>query len=101
MQCKQLDLDRRFKVAFRNARAEVAVMTIPPGDAEGDSQNKHEKADQWLFVVSGEGTAIVEGKPQPLKPGTLLLIERGERHEVRNDGDEPLRTLNFYAPPEY
>ncbi|HJU07989.1 MAG TPA: cupin domain-containing protein [Rhodanobacteraceae bacterium] len=101
MQCKQLDLDQRFKVAFRNARAEAAVMTIPPGDAEGDPQNKHEDADQWLFVVAGRGTAIVEGKPQPLKPGTLLLIEQGERHEVRNDGDEPLRTLNFYAPPEY
>ena len=101
MQCKQLDLDQRFKVAFGNARAEAAVMTIPPGDAEGDSQNKHEDADQWLFVLAGEGTAIVEGKPEALKPGTLLLIEQGERHEVRNDGDAPLRTLNFYAPPEY
>ena len=101
MQCKQLDLDQRFEIAFRNARAEAAVMTIPPGDAEGDSQNRHEDADQWLFVVEGEGNAIVEGRKQALKPGTLLLIERGERHEVRNDGDEPLRTLNFYVPPEY
>src|SRR5579885_3324286 len=98
MKCKQLDLDERFGVAFRNARAAAAVMTLPPGDAEGDAQNRHEDADQWLFVVAGEGAAIVEGKRQELKPGTLLLIERGERHEVRNDGRQPLRTLNFYVP---
>ncbi len=101
MQCTKLDFGEGFHVAIRNARAEAAVMTIPPGDSEGDAQNRHEDADQWLFVVEGEGTAIVEGKSQQLEPGTLLLIERGERHEVRNDGDEPLRTLNFYAPPEY
>jgi mannose-6-phosphate isomerase-like protein (cupin superfamily) len=101
MQCKELGFEEGFRVAIGNQRAQAAVMTIAPGDSEGDSQNKHEKADQWLFVVSGEGTAVVEGKPQPLKPGTLLLIECGERHEVRNDGKEPLRTLNFYAPPEY
>jgi mannose-6-phosphate isomerase-like protein (cupin superfamily) len=36
-----------------------------------------------------------------LKPGTLLVIERGERHEVGNNGDVPLKTLNFYYPPAF
>jgi hypothetical protein len=31
----------------------------------------------------------------------LLLIERGEAHEIRNTGDERLSTLNFYVPPVY
>jgi len=31
----------------------------------------------------------------------LLLIERGDRHEIRNTGTIPLTTLNFYAPPAY
>ena len=29
------------------------------------------------------------------------LIERGETHEIRNTGKEPLRTVNFYVPPAY
>ncbi|RYE65571.1 MAG: cupin domain-containing protein, partial [Rhizobiaceae bacterium] len=33
--------------------------------------------------------------------GSLLLIERGERHEIRNTGDAPLVTINFYTPPAY
>ena len=30
-----------------------------------------------------------------------MLIEAGDRHEVRAVGAEPLRTLNFYVPPAY
>jgi mannose-6-phosphate isomerase-like protein (cupin superfamily) len=29
------------------------------------------------------------------------LIERGDRHEIRNTGRQPLKTLNFYVPPAY
>jgi oxalate decarboxylase/phosphoglucose isomerase-like protein (cupin superfamily) len=36
-----------------------------------------------------------------LRAGTLLLIERGERHEIRNTGRALLRTLNWYVPPAY
>jgi mannose-6-phosphate isomerase-like protein (cupin superfamily) len=101
MECKALDFDEGFRVAFGNARAQGAVMTIAPGESEGDAQNRHADSDQWLYVVEGSGTAVVEGKPQPLRPGVLLLIEKGERHEVRNDGQQPLRSLNLYVPPEY
>lgn len=30
-----------------------------------------------------------------------MLIGRGERHEIRNTGGTPLKTLNFYVPPAY
>jgi len=101
MQKKSLRFGRGFRVALSNRRAEAAVMVIPPGGAEGDSRNRHRGADQWLFVVSGEGTALVEGRRYKLKPNTLIVVESGEQHEIRNDGRAPLRTLNFYAPPAY
>jgi hypothetical protein len=31
----------------------------------------------------------------------LVLIERGDRHEIRNTGPTVLRTLNIYLPPAY
>jgi mannose-6-phosphate isomerase-like protein (cupin superfamily) len=36
-----------------------------------------------------------------LKPGTVLLIEAGERHEIRNIGRALLKTISVYAPPAY
>jgi oxalate decarboxylase/phosphoglucose isomerase-like protein (cupin superfamily) len=41
--------------------------------------HRHRGADQWLFVLSGQG----------------------EAHQVRNTGRTLLRTLNFYVPPAY
>jgi mannose-6-phosphate isomerase-like protein (cupin superfamily) len=52
-------------------------------------------------VVAGTGEAVVNGETVPLQAGTLLLISRGDSHEVRNTGKEPLRTLNLYVPPAY
>ncbi|MCI0361957.1 MAG: cupin domain-containing protein [Planctomycetaceae bacterium] len=75
---------------------------LPPGKAEGGPDNRHRGADQWLFVVSGSGRATINGHRQALRAGTLLLIERGERHEIKNTSRRaPLVTINFYVPPAY
>lgn len=76
-------------------------MVIAPGDGEGGPDNRHRGADQWLFVVSGTGLAVVNGKRQMLKAGSLVLIERGTTHEIRNTGRTLLETLNIYVPPAY
>lgn len=101
MKKKTLRFGEGFRVMSGNARSEAAEMVIPPGDSEGDARNRHRGADQWLFVLEGTGLAIVEGRRCALKRNVLLLIEKGERHEVRNNGKVLLRTLNFYVPPAY
>ena len=101
MKRKQLRFGRGFRVAVTTRQAQAAEMVIAPGDAEGDRDNRHRGADQWLYVVSGTGTAVVNGRRLPLRPGTLLLIERRDRHEVKNTGRRELRTLNIYVPPAY
>ena len=101
MRKKQLRFGKGFRVIPGNRRSQAAEMVIPPGDAEGDPSNRHRGADQWIYIVSGKGTALVNGRRYALGPGTLMLIEHGERHEIRNSGRALLRTLNFYVPPAY
>jgi hypothetical protein len=55
----------------------------------------HEKSLTRL----SQGTCRLARRSVPLRAGALLLIERGERHEIRNVGTTMLRTLNLYAPP--
>ena len=76
-------------------------MVLAPGAAEGGADNRHRGADQWLFVVSGTGEAVVGGRRHRLRKGSILLIEKKERHQIRNTGRALLRTLNFYVPPAY
>ena len=101
MKRKQLRFGRGFRVAFGNKRAQAAEMVIAPGKAEGDRDNRHGGADQWLYILSGTGVATVNDKRYPLRAGTLMLIERGDRHEVRNTGRGLMKTLNIYVPPAY
>ena len=76
-------------------------MVLPPGESEGGSDNRHRGSDQWLFIVRGTGKATINGKRYPLKEGALVLIERGDTHQISNTGKKPLVTLNFYVPPAY
>lgn len=101
MKKKTLRFGRGFRTVFEVRRVQAAEMVIPPGGSEGGDDNRHRGADQWLFVVAGRGVATVEGTRVPLKPGMLLVIERGERHTVRNTGRGLLRTLNLYYPPAF
>lgn len=90
-----------FHVLIGNERSQAAEMTIAPGESEGGPDNRHRGADQWLFVISGSGLALVNGKRYRLSANKLLLIERGDRHEIRNTGTSMLRTINVYVPPAY
>jgi mannose-6-phosphate isomerase-like protein (cupin superfamily) len=101
MQRKQLKLSKGFRVALGNARGQAAEIVIAPKDAEGSPKNRHDGADQYLYVVSGTGKATINGRAYALKAGSLVLIERGDEHEIRNVGRGLLKTLNFYVPPAY
>jgi mannose-6-phosphate isomerase-like protein (cupin superfamily) len=101
MKRKLLRFGRGFRVALGSRRSQAAEMVLPPGKSEGDSRNRHRGADQWLYVISGTGRATVNRRRYALRAGTLLLIERGDEHEILNTGRGMLRTLNLYVPPAY
>ena len=101
MQHKRLRFGHGFRVVLGDEHAQAAQMTLGPGETEGGPGNHHRGADQWLFVVSGTGEVVVDGERLELRAGTLVLIGRGENHEIRNTGGDPLRTLNVYVPPAY
>ena len=101
MQHKHLQFGHGFRVVLGDKHSQAAQMTLGPGETEGGPENRHKGADQWLYVVRGRGEAVVNGKKQALREGKLLLIQRGDAHEIRNTGRGPLRTLNVYIPPAY
>jgi mannose-6-phosphate isomerase-like protein (cupin superfamily) len=90
-----------FKVLTGTSRSQVAEMVLGPKEKTGGPLNMHPESDQWLYVVSGKGKAVIEGKTTKFKKGDLLLIEARETHEIINESNKPLRTFSIYAPPEY
>jgi mannose-6-phosphate isomerase-like protein (cupin superfamily) len=91
-----------FKVLTRTRSTQAATMTLQPGQSSSDKpENEHPKSEQWLFVLSGTGRATVSRCTITIRANSLLLIEKGEPHQITNTGRRALATLNFYAPPAY
>jgi mannose-6-phosphate isomerase-like protein (cupin superfamily) len=90
-----------FKVLKSTRTAQAAMMVLQPGQSTGEPQNEHPHSEQWLFVVSGTGKALVKKRHVQLRGKSLLIIQKGEVHQITNSGRRPLVTLNFYAPPAY
>jgi mannose-6-phosphate isomerase-like protein (cupin superfamily) len=91
-----------FAPLIESRTIQSAMMALKPrGSSSDEPENEHAGAQQWLFVVSGSGRAIVSGRTVKLRDGSLLLIERGEMHQITNTGRGELVTINFYAPPAY
>ncbi len=96
----QIRPEKGFQVIAGTARSEAATMVLAPGSSTGGPENTHD-GDQWLYVLTGAGRATVAGRQLEVEAGSLLLIEAGEAHQIDNPGSSPLKTLNFYAPPEF
>ncbi|MFO7246185.1 MAG: cupin domain-containing protein [Thermaerobacter sp.] len=66
--------------------------------AEEDRFSSHD-CEELSYVISGSLRVWVEGHEVVLGPGDAMLTQPGERHWVKNEGDEPAVALFVLAPP--
>ena len=57
----------------------------------------HKIAEELYYVLSGHGTAILNGVPFPLKTGDFLRLPPGTTHGFITQ-DEPLVMLDIHSP---
>jgi mannose-6-phosphate isomerase-like protein (cupin superfamily) len=97
----------KFDVLAATRGIQAAMMTLAPGDTSDDEpSNEHPRSEQWVFVLSGTGEALIGKRRSHLRrlklaANSLLLIQKGELHQISNTGKRPLRTISFYSPPAY
>lgn len=95
-------IQKLFKPVLHSRSVQAAMMILKPGGESGEKvENEHPLAEQWLFVITSSGVARVGKRTIKLSAGSLLLIEKGEPHQIRSTGRSVMRTINFYSPPAY
>jgi len=67
---------------------------VEPGGYTPKHQHDYEHE---VFVVSGQGTVLLEGKLHPIRGGDTILVPANELHQftVSDDAKEPFRFLCF------
>jgi quercetin dioxygenase-like cupin family protein len=59
----------------------------------------HAAEEEVIYILSGQG-AILAGEQQArLQPGVAVYIPPGLAHQIRADGDEPLKLVTLFSPP--
>jgi quercetin dioxygenase-like cupin family protein len=70
-------------------------VTIAPH--QRTSVSYHRVAEEFYFVLAGNGTAILDGQERRLAAGDFLRLPPGTTHGFVT-GEEALEMLNFHTP---
>lgn len=87
------------RVLHTTDRSQVVLMTVPAGGEIGEET--HGDVEQILAFVEGEGEAVLAGKRRPVRPGDVVVVPAGTRHNFVAGGRGPLKLFTIYTPPEH
>lgn len=69
---------------------------VPPGG--GPPPHIQTREEEGFYVLEGEVVFRADGQSWVGTPGTFLHVPRGVPHQFKNESDEPVRMLIFFAP---
>lgn len=92
--------NNNWKLAFLTAKdAQVVFMNINPNtNPNNEIGVETHKFDQIIFVVEGNGKAVLNGKITLVNPNDMIFIPQGVEHNVINlNKARSLKILSIYS----
>ncbi|MDR3592337.1 MAG: cupin domain-containing protein [Negativicutes bacterium] len=83
--------------AIKRDQFTVGVSIIGPGKIH--EEHKHDDNQELITVIGGEGVARIDGREFAISQGSVIGLDRGERHGFVNTGKTDLMMLWIYDPP--
>ena len=87
------------RVLYTGKHLQLVLMTLKPGEEIG--AEVHPDNDQFFRVDSGSGVVTIDGHDSKISDGFAVVVPAGARHNIRNDGSEPLKLYTVYGPPDH
>jgi mannose-6-phosphate isomerase-like protein (cupin superfamily) len=87
------------KVFYTGEFGQLVLMSIPPGGEIGE--NEYRDADCFLFILEGEGEAVLKSKRRAARKGDVMVVSAGSRHNLKNSGHDVLKLVAIYTSPEF
>ncbi len=85
-------------VLYTGTHSQLVAMAIPVGEDIGEERHL---VDQLFVVVEGLAEVELDGKLYELEDDGLVVVPAGMLHNIVNIGDEELRLLTLYSPPQH
>ena len=87
------------RVLYTSKHLQLVLMSLKPGEEIG--AEVHPDNDQFFRVDSGSGVVTIDGTNSKISDGFAVVVPAGARHNIKNDGDEPLKLYTLYGPPDH
>ena len=84
------------RIGFYQKVLAAVEAEIPVGKRSGAHRHLY---DEYNYVISGHGKAIIDDKEYEFTQGDVLAIPVFAWHQYFNSGDEPLRVLGISTRP--
>ncbi len=88
--------DCGVKYLLRGPKIDWGVILLKPGQRLGG--HYHDEVEETFYILEGEGTFYVNDKPHYLVAGDAIRLQAPERHDVFNEGDQPLKMVFIKCP---
>lgn len=91
---------RTIKVLFAPDKGGVDELTFSLAIIDPGGQTDYHVHDrpELIYVVSGRGTWICEGRSHSVQADVALWVSAGEMHQLKNTGAETLKLATVFVP---
>lgn len=86
------------RVLYTTQGMQLVLMSLAPGIEIGEEVHD---LDQFIRVDEGSAMAILDGERHELRDGDAVIIPRGVRHNIINEGGTDVKLYSLYSPPEH
>ena len=73
------------------------IVEIGPG--KNTAAHSHDKGEEFMFVLEGEGRVILDDEKNEIKKDDLIFIKSRQKHQIINIGNNFLKLLIGVSPP--
>lgn len=74
----------------------MGTQTVPAGSHV--REHAHDRNEEIIYFLKGQGKAVVEGEEIRLMPGTSIFLGKNQRHMFVNDGMEDMQFMWILLP---
>lgn len=74
----------------------MGTQSVAPGGYV--REHTHDRNEEAVYVIEGQGRAVVEGREYPIGPDSVVFLPKNTRHMFINDGETHLRWVWLIVP---
>ena len=79
----------------RSKHLAADVVSYEPG---AENHDHFHNSESFIYIIEGDCEVFINGKSQLVGPETMIFLEPGDRHWMRNVGKTEMKMIEAFAP---